>query len=190
MPDVSQWESYFDPPAVLTRLGLKHIPGDVVDFGCGYGTFTLAIAPAATGTVHALDIDQDMLDVAAARAGKHGIRNIHLIRRDFMQLGSGLGGGAVACALLFNILHAENPVALLDEARRSVRPGGRVGVIHWNHDPATPRGPPLAIRPLPEYVAAWAAQAGLDCGPCIDLPPYHYGFAMTVPAAAGAGAGR
>lgn len=190
MPDVSQWESYFDPPAVLTRLGLDKVTGDVVDFGCGYGTFTLAIAPGATGIVHALDIDQDMLDVVAARSEHYGIRNIDLIQRDFMQIGSGLRDGAAACALLFNILHAEDPVALLAEARRNVRPGGRVGAIHWNHDPETPRGPPLAIRPLPEHVAAWAGQADLDCGPRIDLPPYHYGFTLTRPAAAAAGSRR
>ncbi len=188
MPDVAQWESYFDPPAVLSRLGLDNIAGDVVEFGCGYGTFTLAIAAATTGTVHALDIDRAMLDIVASRAADRGIRNIDLIQRDFVQIDSGLRDGAATCALLFNILHAEDPVALLNEARRNVRPGGRVGAIHWNYDPETPRGPPLAIRPLPDHIAAWAATADLDCGPCIDLPPYHYGFSMTRPATAGAAA--
>lgn len=184
MPDVAQWERYFDPPTVLSRLGLDHIVGDVVEFGCGYGTFTLAIAARATGTVHALDIDRPMLDSVAGRAADRGIGNIDLVQRDFVQTGSGLRDGAAACALLFNILHAEDPVALLDEARRNVTPGGRVAVIHWNHDPETPRGPPLAIRPLPEDIAAWAARADLDCGPSIDLPPYHYGYSMIRPVTA------
>ena len=187
MPELTQWEGYFDPPTILSRLGLDRVVGDVVDFGCGYGTFTLAMAPAVAGSVHALDLERAMLDVVAARAATAGLSNIDLIQRDFIQLGSGLRDGTAACALLFNILHTEDPVALLEEARRNVRPGGRIGAIHWNHDPETPRGPPLAIRPLPEEIAAWAAKAGLDCGPWIDLP-YHYGFTLTRPASAGAGA--
>lgn len=28
-------------------------------------------------------------------------------------------------------------------------PDGRLGIMHWNHDPATPRGPSMTIRPRP-----------------------------------------
>ena len=184
MPERARWERYFAPATVLSRLGLERIDGDVVDFGCGYGTFALALAPMVSGTVHALDIEPAMLAVVAARARRRGIGNIEVVERDFMQHGSGLPDGAAACALLFNILHTERPLALLAEARRTLRPGGLVAVIHWNPDPETPRGPPLAVRPSPGQIAAWAGTAALDCGPCIDLPPYHFGFCMTTPASA------
>lgn len=183
MPDRAQWEGYFDPAGVLARLGLDRVDGDVVDFGCGYGTFALAIAPTVTGTVYALDIDQDMLDIVAARAGCRGIDNIEPVRRDFIRHGSGRPDGSAACALLFNILHTDDPLALLAEARRTLSPGGRIAVIHWRYDPETPRGPPLAIRPPPASIAAWALQCELACGPCIELPPYHFGFSMTTPVA-------
>ena len=55
--------------------------------------------------------------------------------------GAGLPGESVDYAMLFNILHAEDPQVLLCEARRILRPAGRVAVMHWNHDPNTPRGP-------------------------------------------------
>jgi len=181
MPSGAQWEGYFDPPAVLGCLGLTAVHGDIVEFGCGYGTFTLPAAASASGAVHALDIDPAMLETVARRAAERGLNNIELVERDFMRDGTGLADGSAAIALLFNILHAENPVALLREARRTVRVGGSVAVIHWNYDPSTPRGPPLAIRPLPEHVAAWAAAAGLEPGPKIDLPPYHYGFVLRRP---------
>lgn len=181
MPERAQWERYFDPASVLSRLGLDRIDGDVIDFGCGYGTFALAIAPLVNGTVYALDLEQALLDAVSARAQRRGIDNIEPVQHDFMQHGSGLPDGAAACALLFNILHTDDPLALLAEARRTLRPGGRIAVIHWRHDPATPRGPPLAIRPPPARIAAWATQSALDCGPCIDLPPYHFGFCMTTP---------
>lgn len=41
MPGEALWESFFDPPTVLARLGLTPEARGVVEFGCGYGTFTL-----------------------------------------------------------------------------------------------------------------------------------------------------
>jgi hypothetical protein len=79
--------------------------------------------------------------------------------------------------MLFNILHAEEPQMLLREAWRILRVGGLLGIMHWNFDPATPRGPNMAIRPTPEQCAAWASEAGFQqVAEQIDLPPYHYGF--------------
>lgn len=181
MPAVAQWEAFFDPPAILARLGLATVSGDIVEFGSGYGTFTLDAAAGASGTVHALDIDPAMLATVARRAAARELDNVELVERDFMEHGTGLPNESAAAAMLFNILHAANPVALLREARRTVRVGGSIAVIHWNFDPSTPRGPPLAIRPLPEHVAGWAATAGLECGPKVDLPPYHYGFVLRRP---------
>ena len=53
-----------------------------------------------------------------------------------------------------------------------------LGVMHWNYDPTTPRGPSMDIRPRPEQCAEWALEAGFrlrDPG-IIDLPPFHYGM--------------
>ena len=44
MPSLEQWESYFDPAGILDSL---HLSGEVVEFGCGYGTFTVAQARVA-----------------------------------------------------------------------------------------------------------------------------------------------
>lgn len=80
-------------------------------------------------------------------------------------------------AMLFNILHAEQPEKLLSEAHRILRPGGILGIMHWNYDPRTPRGPAMDIRPKPEECRAWAKAAGFVIGKrFVDLPPYHYGI--------------
>ncbi len=178
MPDQARWESYFDPPRILSELGLSPSDRDVVEFGCGYGTFTNAAATLVAGTVFALDIEPEILRAADARSKTLGLTNIEFIERDFIADGSGLANGAADYAMVFNILHAEDPVRLLREARRNISPSGKVGVIHWNYDPETPRGPPMAIRPRPQDCARWAEAAGLQCGLQIDLPPYHYGFVM------------
>ena len=44
MPEESVWAGFFAPEAVLRKLGLTSSCGDVVDFGCGYGTFTIPAA--------------------------------------------------------------------------------------------------------------------------------------------------
>jgi ubiquinone/menaquinone biosynthesis C-methylase UbiE len=98
-------------------------------------------------------------------------------QRDFVAEGTGLPDDSVGYAMLFNILHAENPVSLLCEAFRVLRPGGKVGVIHWNYDPKTPRGPVMNIRPRPEQCQSWTREAGFALTvPFMSLPPYHYGL--------------
>lgn len=178
MPEQALWESFFDPPTVLAKLGLTKTDRDLVEFGCGYGTFTIAAAELVDGTVFAFDIEPSILSAASARAENLGLTNIEFIARDFIADGTGFADGAADYAMLFNILHTEAPVELLREARRNVAPSGKVAVIHWNYDPQTPRGPPMAIRPRPSDCVRWAEAAGLECGRQIDLPPYHYGFVM------------
>lgn len=179
MPDQDQWESYFDPPAMLSKLGLTQATCNVIEFGCGYGTFTIATAQVVGGTVFALEIEPSILYGAKTRSESLGLTNIEFIERDFIGNGTGFADGRADYAMLFNILHTEDPVGLLCEAWRNVKPAGKVGVIHWNFDVGTPRGPPMAIRPRPGDCERWAKAAGLDCGPLIDLPPYHYGYILS-----------
>lgn len=178
MPEESMWASFFDPPAVLDKLGLTGDLGDVVEFGCGYGTFTLAAARRTRGRVFALDIEAQMVEATRRKAEAEGLRNVVVSLRDFVAEGTGLADGSVQSALLFNILHAEQPLVLLREAVRVLQPGGTLAIMHWNYDPATPRGPSMDIRPRPWQCHAWAMEAELQpIGPeRIELPPYHYGM--------------
>jgi SAM-dependent methyltransferase len=177
MPEQDAWESFFDPDQLLTRMRLTADCRDVVEFGCGYGTFTLPAARRVGGTVFALDIDSTLIAGAERRAAAEGLTNIRFLRRDFIAQGTGLADSSADYAMLFNILHCENPVGLLRETHRNLREGGALGVIHWNPDPDTPRGPPMSIRPGPEQCKQWAETAGFSPGGgFIDLPPYHFGL--------------
>jgi SAM-dependent methyltransferase len=178
MPEEAYWERLFDVPLVLDRLEVDARLRNVVEFGCGYGTFTIPVAKRVSGTVATFDIDGAMVERTRQRAAAAGAYNVLYVVRDVFTDGFGGGAGSKDACLLFNILHCEEPVRLLAEAARVVRPGGAVLVIHWRYDPATPRGPNLAIRPRPEQMAGWANEMGLleGEGPVIDLPPWHYGI--------------
>jgi SAM-dependent methyltransferase len=176
MPDETTWEHFFDARQILTELAFNDFAADVIDFGCGYGTFTVAAAQLTSGTVYALDIDGELIKSTAARAASLGLENVKPIERDFVAKGTGLSDVSADYAMLFNILHAENPVGLLREAWRVLRPGGKVAAIHWVYDAATPRGPALSIRPRPAQCRTWIQQAGFELVlPEVALPPHHYG---------------
>jgi SAM-dependent methyltransferase len=184
MPDEVMWSGFFEPATVFETLGISSGMGDLVEFGCGYGTFTLAAARIVAGTVHALDIEAALVHSVAERCRAAGINNVRATVRDFVADGTGLPDGSMDGALLFNILHHEQPVDLMKEALRVLRPGGVLAVIHWNHDPTTPRGPSLEIRPRPEQCIAWGIAAGFHHdGTRYDLPPYHYGLIFRRPPA-------
>lgn len=146
---------------MVSRLDCTGPCGDVAEFGCGYGTFTLPAARLVSGRVFAFDIEPELVAATARKAERAGLSNVVAAVRDFAAEGCGLPDGSVGCVMLFNILHIEDPVGLLREARRVLAPGGTAVVVHWRTDVDTPRGPPPSIRPRPEQCRAWGEEAGL-----------------------------
>jgi SAM-dependent methyltransferase len=180
MPDEAYWETLLDVPLILDRLGVDARLRDVVELGCGYGTFTIPVAKRISGTLTTLDIDEAMVERTRQRAAAAGAFNlVYLVRDVFIDGFGGQAGSKDAC-LLFNILHCEEQVRLLQQAAKLVKPGGAVLVIHWRYDPSTPRGPTMDIRPRPEQIIEWGAQGGLVAAPkaVLDLPPWHYGITL------------
>lgn len=179
MPDATYWNSFFDATGIMEVLGCA--PGGqetVVEFGSGYGTFTLPLARRTTGMVYALDIEPELVKQLQDQATAEGLTGVRVQERDFVTNGTGLPDGSVDHVMLYNLLHIEEPVALLREAHRVLRPGGTASIIHWRRDIPTPRGPSLAIRPDPEQCREWAESAGFDVEPR-DISAhasYHYGL--------------
>ncbi len=180
MPEEAYWASFFDPEEILDRL-LVSRQGccNILEFGCGYGTFSLPTAMRTRGIVTALDIEPALVELVTKRAQSGGLLNLRTEVRDFVEQGAGVPDGSQGHALVFNLLHIEDPLALLREAFKTLQPGGTLSVIHWRSDIETPRGPPLAIRPKPEQCATWLSETGFHSVVHVDLGPsarYHYGL--------------
>jgi len=178
MPPKEMWEGFFTPTETLNIMGLKEAR-DVVEFGCGYGTFTIPAAKMIQGTIYAIDIESEMTEATEKEAKAEGLRNVKPVLRDFMSEGTGLPSESSDYVMLFNILHIEDPETMLREAWRILKQGGKLGIIHWNYDASTPRGPSMDMRPKPLDCIKWAQDTGFTLPKQYDLKPYHYGIVLT-----------
>ncbi len=180
MPEEDYWNSIFDAEGVIRKLfGEGGCRGSVVEFGCGYGTFTFPATKHATGTVYTFDIEPDLIGQLQMRAKREDISNIVAEIRDFVANGTGLRSGSQRHAMIYNLLHIENPCGLIREAHRVLHSSGRLSVIHWRSDMPTPRGPSLEIRPTLEQCKAWIEASGFRNARVIDLREccqFHFGM--------------
>jgi len=177
MPEETYWESFFDIQLILSKLLFDNTINEAVEFGSGYGTFTIPAAKIIKGNLFALDIDSAMIVRLNQRIDETKSPNIKVIKCDFVHEGTGLHDNSVDYVMLFNILHGENPDILLNEAYRILKPGGKAGIIHWIHSSTTPRGPSLDIRPTPLQCVDWLLKANFNIiHKEITLPLYHYGI--------------
>ncbi len=180
LPDENEWTTFFDPMKILRKMGLDKHVGDVADFGCGYGTFTIPAAQIVSGKVYAIDIDTEMVNIVKQKAYRNSLKNIETFSRDIQGEGSGLKDESVDYVFLFNVLHAQYPEGLLKEAHRVLRKTGCVAILNWRVDPTTPCGPPVNMRPSLEQSVKWCVKAGFDPSSTktFNFKPYHYGLVM------------
>jgi ArsR family transcriptional regulator len=102
-------------------------PLDVADFGCGTGVLATAIARWAR-RVWAIDQNAQVLAQARERAAREGHGNITFLRQDLHRLS--LQDGALDLVVISQSLHhVEEPSAVLAEAARILKPGGKLVLL-------------------------------------------------------------
>lgn len=107
---------------------------DVLDLGCGTGSFLVTAAPRWPGArLVGLDGSAGMLAVArreVARLGPGAARRVHFTRRD--AAASRLGGSSIdAVVSAFVVQMVPDRAPVLAEIRRVLRPGGVVAIAGW-----------------------------------------------------------
>ena len=177
MPEKKMWEQFFDVNKILNELEVNTEIEKLVDFGFGYGTFTIPASKKIKGNVYAYDIEETLIQELDSRLKKHNIKNVILFNKDFINERTAFQNEEVDFVMLFNILHAEKSADILKETYRILRNKGRLGIIHWKYDSTTPRGPSMSIRPKPEELKNMLVNSGFSILKYnINLPPYHYGI--------------
>jgi ubiquinone/menaquinone biosynthesis C-methylase UbiE len=108
----------------------------VADFGSGSGAYVLAIAKELKGSghVYAIDIQKDLLRRTKNEAEKHGFKNVEIIWGDLeAKNGSKIADNALELVVISNLLfQIEDKRQVMAEAKRILRPNGRVAVIDWS----------------------------------------------------------
>jgi ubiquinone/menaquinone biosynthesis C-methylase UbiE len=149
-----------DTEALLASLPI--IPRDVVaDIGCGPGFLTLPLARYLTeGQVHALDIQQKMLDSVQRSLDAEGLTNTAVAQSKENRLP--IDDNALDGALLaFVLQEAHDPDALLGEVQRCLNDNGWIAVLEW-YKRDMDYGPPVARRINPETMKAKLRDLGFQ----------------------------
>lgn len=127
-------ELFGNDSEMFPLFGLLDPTATLGDLGAGTGHFTARVAPFVSRVV-AVDASEEMLQAAHDRLD--GTPNVDLRRGDLEDLP--IDEGELDVAVLLLVLHyVVDPPTILTEARRTLKPGGRVVIVdmrrHYRED--------------------------------------------------------
>jgi len=134
---------------------LELAPGHrVLDFGCGSGEPTLALAPlVAPGQVVGVDLSAPMLATARRRARLRHSDNVRFLCGDIARMR--LPGRFDRVLSRYGLMFVDDIPLTLDRIRRAMKPGGRIALAVW--------GPPESN--------AWIQARAFAARPFLKAPP-------------------
>ncbi len=134
--NAAQWDSMRRLHAddmVVERTLMDLLSGpvihDLVDMGTGTGRVLEIMAPHIDQGI-GIDLSREMLSVARANLERAGLRHCMVRQGDITQLP--LGADSADAVTIYQVLHyAADPAAVVAEAARVLRPGGRLVVVDF-----------------------------------------------------------
>jgi ubiquinone/menaquinone biosynthesis C-methylase UbiE len=171
--DETERRTWQNPEEILESIGLR-AGQTLIDIGCGQGFFSLPAARLAgpQGQVYALDASSQSIDLLRQRAAAAGLDNLTLIVQEAEE--AVVCEGCADLVFLGIVLHDfRDPAKVLRNARRMLRPGGRLANLDWKKE-AMPLGPPLAKRFDIAFASSLLRQAGFTDLHSRECGPYHY----------------
>ena len=158
---------------VLDELGLK--PGMIVaDVGAGSGYYSSRMAERVGpgGTVYAVDVQPEMIDILRLQMSQRRVSNVKPIL--CTETDPRLPAGTVDLAIMVDVYHElEYPYEMLAAIVKALKPGGRVVFVEFRGD--DPSVPIKALHTMTEaQVRKEAAPHPLEWVKTVrDLPWQH-----------------
>jgi len=119
------------PAEIFRTMGLKD--GDVVaDLGCGTGWFArrMARSVAPRGTVYAVDIQPEMLELLRGYVAAEGVKGVVPLLGT--ETDPKLPPGGLDWILMVDVYHEfQKPQEMLEAIRRSLKPTGKVALVEY-----------------------------------------------------------
>jgi ubiquinone/menaquinone biosynthesis C-methylase UbiE len=151
---------------------LKIYDGSVVaEVGAAGGWFTIRLAHRVGphGLVYAEDIQRQMLEAINGRVQREGLQNVRTVLGTASDPRLPAGIDAVLIADVYP--EVEDPVTLLKNMARSLKPQGRIGIVEYKPGGG---GPGPEDRVDPQAVIKAATAAGLQLSSREEIPPFLF----------------
>jgi ubiquinone/menaquinone biosynthesis C-methylase UbiE len=174
-------ESYQQPEQIMDAL----LIGDgsvVADVGAGGGWFTVRLARRVgpNGIVYAQDIQRPMIQAIEGRVRGEGLHNVRMVLGT--ALDPRLPNRALDAVLIVDTYHEmEQPITLLRNLAKALKPAGLVGIVGFKKDGFGPGPDSMEDRIDPERVVRDAEAAGLQLKKREDFLRYQYLLIFALP---------
>ena len=166
------------PAEIFRAMGLKD--GDVVaDLGCGTGWFARRMARviAPRGTVYAVDIQPEMLDLLRGYVAAEGVKGIVPVLGT--ETDPRLPAGGLDWILMVDVYHEfQKPEPMLAAIRRSLKPTGRVALVEYRLEGASASHIRSEHRMSLEQVLAEWRPAGFRLVTQLEFLPTQHFFVL------------
>ncbi len=169
---------FSDPTKNIEQCGIQ-AGQDIADFGSGSGHYSMAASRAlmSTGRVYAIDVDKDLLTKLKNSSTKEGLYNIEVVWGNVeKENGAKLRDSSINLVLLCNLLfQLDDKMGAINEAKRILKPNGRVLVVDWS-DSFGGIGPkPNAVVKKAKLIEMFE-KSGFSLDREISAGSHHYGF--------------
>ena len=160
-----------DVESALRNVLAERPMADLLDIGTGTGRILEVLAPLAE-RAEGIDASREMLSIARARLEEAGLRHCGVRQADMYALP--FAAAAFDAVTIHQVLHfIDSPAAVVAEAARVLRPGGRLAVVDFApHELETLRSEHSHRRLgfSDAEVSAWCQSAGLSMARILRLP--------------------